>query len=95
MKQEKKSFILYNSYADSFRRLSMEDRGELITAIFAYVETGEEPLWLSPAVSMAFSFIRSSLDRDREAYEETCQKRAESGKKGGRPRKRSLDDFIF
>ena len=86
-KKEKKSFVLYLSYANTLRLLTIKERGELITAIFDYEETGLEPQWLSPTVTIAFSFIRDALDRDREAYEEVCRKRSENGKKGGRPRK--------
>lgn len=86
MKEEKKSFVLYHSFANQFELLSMEERGELISAIFQYERTREaNPL--TPLVQMAFSCIREALDRDRAAYEEKCEQNAKNGKKGGRPRK--------
>ncbi len=84
---EKKSFVLYHSYAQAFEMLSMEERGQLISAVFEH-ETGIELCTeeLSAAVRMAFAFIGDTLTRDAEAYEEKCRINAENGKKGGRPR---------
>lgn len=86
-RKEKKSFILYHSYENQLRLLSLEDRGRLITAIFEYDRTGIPPQGLPPVVEMALSFIRTALDRDREEYEEVSRRNSENGKKGGRPRK--------
>ena len=91
-KQERKSFILYHSYETQFGLLSMEERGELITAIFSYDRTGEIPEGLSAVVAMALSFIRDALDRDRGEYEAMCHRQTENGKKGGRPRKESVSE---
>lgn len=55
-------------------------------AIFDYVESGDEPN-LEAMPLMAFSFIRAQLDRDIAKYAETCRKRREAGKQGGRPPK--------
>ena len=86
-KTERKSFILYHSFMNQFGLLTMEERGELITAIFAYEIQGTLPQGLSRTVEMAFSFMRDTIDRDREEYLRICEKRADGGKKGGRPRK--------
>ena len=94
MRNEKKSFVLYNSYYTQLELLTMEERGELITAIFLYEKTGTYPD-LSRVVNMAFSYIKDALDRDREAYEERCRKNSENGKKGGRPRKNNSDGSFF
>ncbi len=81
-------FILYKNFFTQFSMLDLEDRGRLITAIFE-LELGQEPtLSLSPAAAMAFSFIKDTLIRDRESYDEICRRNAENGKKGGRPKKR-------
>ena len=65
--------------------LSMEQRGILITSLMRYVADKEVPEMDGMTV-MAYSFIRSQIDRDFEKYEETCRKRAEAGKLGGRPK---------
>ena len=86
-KNEKKSCVLYHSFANQFALLSMEERGQLISAIFAYERTGALDAELSPLVNMAFSCMKESLDRDRESYEAKCKQNAKNGKKGGRPKK--------
>lgn len=80
------SFVLYTEYAAHIERLSMEQRGELFTAIFAY-QIGGKILKLDDVTGMAFDFISAQLDRDNLKYDETCRKRSEAGKLGGRPKK--------
>ena len=86
----KKSFVLYNDLYKQFSLLSMEERGALITAIFEYAVNGQVFTDLTPMAQMAFSFIQDALDRDRAAYEATCRKNRENGKKGGRPKTATL-----
>ena len=85
--QGKKSFILYDSYFEQLSMLSMEERGQLITAIYEYRCKGKVDTDLCAVVNMAFSFIRSNMDRDSEEYEERCAMNRLNGAKGGRPRK--------
>lgn len=91
-KNEAKSFILYHSFWSIFALLSMEQRGELVTAIFEYERLGHLATELSPILEIAFAGIKDTLQRDREAYAEKCEKNAENGKKGGRPRKAEATD---
>lgn len=86
---ERNSFLLYCDYAQYFNLLSMEDRGYLISAIFAYQIDGTEPKELSPAAEMAFLFIRTQLDRDNEKYIARCERNRANGTKGGRPSKQT------
>ena len=83
---EKNSFVLYIEYLQNIELLSMDQRGELFTAIMHYA-SGKEVGDLDGMVMMAFSFIRSQMDRDNEKYESKLEKRREAGKKGGRPQK--------
>lgn len=82
----RESFVLYTEYAKHLERLSMEQRGELLTAIFAY-QMGNKITKLDDITGMAFDFISSQLDRDNLKYDETCRKRSKAGKLGGRPKK--------
>ena len=82
----KNSFVLYTEYLQNIELLSMEQRGELFTAIMHYA-SGKEVGDLDGMVKMAFSFIRSQMDRDNEKYQDKLEKRREAGKKGGRPAK--------
>lgn len=54
--------------------------------MFQYEKTKEKPE-LDQVSDMAFYFIRSQMDRDRQAYEERCEIGRQNGMKGGRPRK--------
>lgn len=94
MKQtETKSFILYHDVAEPLMMLSVRERGELMTAIFAY-ETGipERVPRLSPKAELLFSIIMKALDRNREAYAEKCARRAEIGRIGGRSRRKNVGE---
>ena len=91
--EERNSFQLYHNFYNQFKLLGMEERGELITAIFEYAKDQTASRELSPLVNMAFSCMKDTLDRDREKYERICEKNAENGKKGGRPRKANTDIF--
>ncbi len=81
---KKKSFQLYNDYREIFDGLSREEAGALIQAIFAH-ESGEETQ-LDGMLKIIFIPIRQQLNRDREKYESVCERNAENGAKGGRPR---------
>lgn len=78
----KKSFVLYHDIREPLEQLSMEQRGELFTAILDYSEHGIVPEFTGE-LKMAFAFIRCSLDRDADKWEETRSKRAEAGRLGG------------
>jgi hypothetical protein len=65
----------------------MEQRGQLITAIFNYNDCGQALIQLDPICEMAFSFICDALNRDIAEYEKKCAINRENGRKGGRPKK--------
>ncbi|MFA6948197.1 MAG: DUF6291 domain-containing protein [Eubacteriales bacterium] len=71
------SFILYLRYGNQLEMLTMEERGELITAIFAWVR-GEQYVITSAAVRMAFAFISEQLDFDLGKYEKRCAQNREN-----------------
>ena len=73
---DKKSFVLYMDYAEHLEQLTDADCGILFRAIFDHMDPDkpEPTLAPGPAVAMAYSFIRAQLDRDRQAYEEKCEK---------------------
>jgi hypothetical protein len=80
----KKSFVLYVSFWKHISGLDDHQLAQLTRAIFARAMDAEEPD-MDGVTQMAFSFISDQMDRDREAYEETCRRRREGGAKGGRP----------
>lgn len=74
---DKDTFIMRAGYRNQFARLSMEERGELITAILDY-ENGLEPTFSSPILGMAFSFIKDDLDYNAGQYAKKCQQNREN-----------------
>lgn len=83
---QKNSFLIYHEYREHLKLLTDEQRGQLLMALIDYSEAGEIPE-LDGITQMAFSFIRSQMDRDNEKYESRVAANRENGKKGGRPKK--------
>lgn len=79
---EKKAFVLYHDIRTPLELLTDEQRGKLFIALLDYSEYGELPDF-DGALLMAFAFIRTSLDRDAEAWAEKRAKRAAAGRNGG------------
>lgn len=86
----KDSFILFTEYLEQFNMLSDEQAGVLIKAIFAYSTDSELPE-MDGMTKMAFSFIRSALDRSDDKYQRRVEANRENGRSGGRPRKAVQD----
>ena len=75
-----KSFVLYADYKEHIDMLTVNEKADLLDAIFAHVCGTEEPI-LEGMAKMAFSFIRNEIDRNAEKYEATCEKRREAANK--------------
>lgn len=84
-------FPCYHSYAKKLAKLSDQEVGRLFRSLLEYSETGETQE-LTGRESVAFDFIAYDIDRAREAYKKKCESNSENGKKGGRPKKRSLSE---
>lgn len=80
----KDSFILYTAQKAMIDKLTDEQAGKLIKAIFSYVENNEENPELDFALDLVFTSFKISLDKDKKKYEETCEARARAGSKGGK-----------
>lgn len=95
----KESFVLYSNYNEQIKLLNMQERGELLTAIFSHVNEEELPT-MTNTTKMLYSIISGQIDRDSKKYAETCEKRAQGGQKGaeygvlgGRPKKISSESI--
>ena len=88
---DKKSFVLYMDYAEHLEQLTDADCGILFRAIFDHMDPDKPEPTLAPgtAVAMAYSFIRAQLDRDRQAYEEKCEKNRKTAIEAAERRKQS------
>lgn len=80
------SFVLYKEYREYIDMLSDQETGRLFKALFSVLSGGEEPE-LEGSTKIVFKVIYGQIMRDLEKWEETCRKRSEAGKKGGRPAK--------
>ena len=64
-------------------KLTDEQAGKLIKAIYEYVATGNTPQ-LDMTIDLVITPFITTLDKNKEKYEATCKKRAEAGAKGGK-----------
>lgn len=79
----KNSFILYQDQEDIFKKLTDDQAGKLIKAIFEYENTQIMPK-LDLILDISITSIKSSLDRNRKKHNEISVRRAEAGSKGGK-----------
>lgn len=91
LEKKNEGIIMYREYLSYFELLSVEDRGELVTAILKYAFGEEDYESLSPAAKMAFMFITDQINRDTEKYERRCEKNRKNGMLGGRPPKKDKE----
>ena len=75
---EQKCIMLYHDTIEQWEMLSNEQAGRLIKALLRYGKSGERINSDDEAVTMAFSFISSQIDRDNQKWEKTCEKRREA-----------------
>ena len=84
--KDKKSFVMYQNWGAAIEAMTNEQAGALIKAIYAY-QAEEEVEIEEPALELVWMLIKQKLDEDLAKYQEICEKRSESGAKGGRPKK--------
>ena len=89
----KDRFLFYQKWMDAIRDLPSDLRLEILESIVGYACSGNIPV-LKTNANIAFNFIKQDIDRDAQAYINTCAKNRENGSKGarygisgGRPRK--------
>ena len=79
----KSSFVLYNDWAEQLNKLTLEQRGVLITNVFAYNQ-GAELMEMDAVTDMLFSMICAQIDRDAKSWEQKKERRKAAGAAGGR-----------
>ena len=80
----KSSFILHFEQALIFDAMSDAQAGQLIKRIFQHAMTGTSDDCDDPAVKFSMIPIRTRMDADHNHYVQTCQKRSDAGRMGGR-----------
>lgn len=86
MAENKKSFIAYCDWQETFEELSDEEAGKLVKHLFNYVND-KNPEASDKLTKMCFIPIKQSLKRDLKKYENYIEKQKINGSKGGRPKK--------
>lgn len=79
----KSSFVLYNDWAAQLNKLTLEQRGILITNVFAYNQ-GVALMEMDAVTDMLFSMICAQIDRDAKSWEQKKERRKAAGSAGGR-----------
>ena len=81
--KEPTAFLMYIDQLDTaLPMLSMEQRGELLTALFEHARRGEYEV-KDNMVRMAFGLMSKTMDANFEKYKDICERRTEYGRKGG------------
>lgn len=83
-----KSFVLYKDFKPILDKLSDEQAGQLLKAIYRYQVDGVIAE-MDLALDLVFTGLAAQFDRDRERYGKICARNRENGRNGGRPRKDS------
>lgn len=85
MAEDKKSFVAYADWKDTFDKLPDEIAGKLIKHIFAYVND-ENPISEDFVIEAVFSNIKNTLKRDLKKWESQLEQRRNAGKKSAEQR---------
>jgi hypothetical protein len=85
----KKSFILYIDSFDMLKHLSDEQLGRLTRLLFTYQIDGAIPEVTDP-LFFPFGFIRATMDRDNQKWEQRAERSRVNGNKGGRPKENPI-----
>ena len=81
----KKSFVLYHDQVHIFNQLPDDKAGILIKKIFDYCSSSNNTDSGDAVIEMAFTAIKTAIDRDIEKYESICKRNKNNGSNGGRP----------
>ena len=85
-KTERKSLLVHLDKRETLEMLDDVQAGKLFKMLLSYADDGTVSEEDDQVVRIVFSMMRQQMDHDAERYAETCQKRAENGRKGGRPK---------
>lgn len=82
----RKTFVMYGSWEKAIGKMSDEQAGKLLKAIYA-TERGEKDAEPDdPSLDLFWSVVQEKLQEDIDAYEDVCQKRSEAGQLGNEKR---------
>lgn len=82
MAEGKTSFVLYCDIIHTVEHLTDEQAGKLMKHLLRYVND-QDPVVEDVIINLAFEPIKRQLKRDLQAWEQSREKRVESGRLGG------------
>lgn len=82
-------FCAYYSYLEWMESLSDAEKGRLFVACLEYSKSGKEPE-LRGNEKVVFPAVRRQIDRDREVYEQKCERLRQNGSKGGKANSKQM-----
>lgn len=86
-KKEQPGIMLYWEVFDAFEDMLDGEAKQILRAMRMYAQYGEAPSFEnSPALRMAWSFMRPYIDRDTARYKENSVKKSEAGTKSAETR---------
>lgn len=91
MAKDKKSFIAYADWKDTFDKLPDDIAGKLIKHVFAYVND-ENPLSDDYVIEAIFSNIKHTLKRDLDKWEKQLEQRRDAGKRSAEIRSTKINE---
>lgn len=83
----KDGFLLHITHYPSIQKLSVEEKAELLDAIFEYNINHLEPIFESRATDIIFSFLKQQFDNDEQKYLMIVERNRKNGINGGRHNK--------
>lgn len=86
---DKDGFVIYKSFYEPIKELSLEHKGLLLVAIFEY-QVNNRIIDLPSECRMAFKFFKNQFDLDVKKYTKICEKRAAVGSKGGTKKRENI-----
>ena len=87
---ERRGFLLYPDMYEMLELLTVEERGEVTTALFMY-KLGLPVPEMEKHIDMAYRYIKGIMDRDDARYAERCAKNRANGALGGRARAKAQE----
>lgn len=86
--REMPGFMTYREISLIYAAIDDETAGKVIKAVCDYFWFRNKTDCFTDKAKYIYEMMVSSIDRSQEAYNATCEKNAENGRKGGRPRKK-------
>lgn len=93
MAKDKKSFLLYCDFIDTFEDLTDEEAGRLIKLVFRYVND-KNPETEDKLIKLAFNPIKQALKRDLIKYEQIKTRNRKNAQKRWMPKDATASDRI-